>query len=389
MVTTLADAVDTSVAALVLKLGRYRLHHGGLAMIRTLGRLGVPVVGVHEDRWAPAAMSRHLTHLVTPAPDPSPTAVETLLKAAVAITGMPTVVIASDDDAAVALEQIEAPTGCLLTRSPPGLRASLVQKDSLHAIAERLGLPTPVQRLLQCPLSDAEVDRIGIPIVLKRARRALLPDGSRTFSTVLATRTDHLRGALQNTRSGPYEVLAQEPFEGEDWLYHGYYDAGAHPLVGFTGRKLRSFPARAGETAFGLVESNAEVRTVAEAFLDGVQYVGPVSMDLRRDSAGKVVILDVNPRVGACFRLFENEAGVDVVRALHLDLTGRPVPPAPPREGRTYVVESYDRVVRNAYGIRRLAWWGQLAAVDERAWFAFDDPLPAMSFTVQSLLHLE
>jgi predicted ATP-grasp superfamily ATP-dependent carboligase len=388
LVDILSGAVDTSVAAFVLKLGRYRLHHGGLAVIRTLGRLGVTVVGVHEDRWAPAAMSRYLTHRLVPPAGTSTDAVKALLEAAVAATGMPTVVIATDDDAALALDQIEdPPPGCLLTRCVPGLRASLVQKDTCHELAQRLGLPTPAQRLLRCPLSDDEVDRIRLPVVIKRVRRALLPDGSRTFSTVLATRPGQLRETLQDARFGPYEILAQEAFEGDDWLYHAYCDAESRPLVAFTGRKLRSFPAGAGETAYGQLESDAEVRAVAEAFLEGARYVGPVSMDLRRDSTGRVVILDVNPRVGACFRLFENEAGVDVVRAMHLDLSGRPVPSDPPLEGRTYVVEPYDRAVRGAYGLGRLAWWRELAAVDERAWFAADDPIPALAVAAQSLAH--
>jgi hypothetical protein len=43
-------------AALVLKLGRYRLHRGGLAVVRSLGRFGVPVL---QSRWRePGSPSR-------------------------------------------------------------------------------------------------------------------------------------------------------------------------------------------------------------------------------------------------------------------------------------------------------------------------------------------
>ena len=31
------------------------MHHGGLGVIRSLGRIGVPVYGVHEGPMAPAA----------------------------------------------------------------------------------------------------------------------------------------------------------------------------------------------------------------------------------------------------------------------------------------------------------------------------------------------
>src|SRR5215469_3015696 len=59
----LHDAIpelDTTTPAVVLKLDQNVMHHGGLGVIRSLGRLGIPVYGVHEGRWAPAATSRYL-----------------------------------------------------------------------------------------------------------------------------------------------------------------------------------------------------------------------------------------------------------------------------------------------------------------------------------------
>src|SRR3989442_274812 len=53
--------LDPKVPVLVLKTGRYVLHHGTLGIVRSLGRLGVPVYAVIEDGVAPVAMSRYLT----------------------------------------------------------------------------------------------------------------------------------------------------------------------------------------------------------------------------------------------------------------------------------------------------------------------------------------
>ena len=52
--------LDTSVPLLVVKIGPYPLHHGGVGVIRSLGRLGVPVYAVTESRVTPAALSRYL-----------------------------------------------------------------------------------------------------------------------------------------------------------------------------------------------------------------------------------------------------------------------------------------------------------------------------------------
>src|SRR5919199_632875 len=51
---------DASTPAFIVKLRRYPLHHGGVGAIRSLGRLGVPVFAVTEDRFTPAAVSRYL-----------------------------------------------------------------------------------------------------------------------------------------------------------------------------------------------------------------------------------------------------------------------------------------------------------------------------------------
>ena len=63
--------LDTSTPAVILKLDHNVMHHGGLGAIRSLGRLGVPVYGVHEDPLAPAARSRYLhgRWIWRPAPD--------------------------------------------------------------------------------------------------------------------------------------------------------------------------------------------------------------------------------------------------------------------------------------------------------------------------------
>ena len=64
-------------------------------------------------------------------------------------------------------------------------------------------------------------------------------------------------------------------------------------------------------------------------------------MDWRQDKRdGQYKILDCNPRVGMNFRMFENSAAIDVVRAQHLNLTGRSID-LQMIEGRLFTVEPY------------------------------------------------
>jgi len=66
-------------------------------------------------------------------------------------------------------------------------------------------------------------------------------------------------------------------------------------------------------------------------------------MDWRHDlNTGTYTLFDFNLRPGAQFRIFENDAGIDVVRAMHLDLSGRPIPAGSQVAGEHFVIEPWD-----------------------------------------------
>ena len=55
-------AADQRVPALILKVGQYPLHSGGLAAVRTLGRLGIPVHAIagRDDRFFPVELQQRV-----------------------------------------------------------------------------------------------------------------------------------------------------------------------------------------------------------------------------------------------------------------------------------------------------------------------------------------
>lgn len=150
----------------------------------------------------------------------------------------------------------------------------------------------------------------------------------------------------------------------------------------FTGVKVRSWPPHAGMTANAYVVDNPELADLAARFIKQIGFTGIIDLDLRFDRRdGLYKLLDFNPRMGAQFRLFENESGVDVVRAMHLDLTGRTVPEGEQRAGHRYIVENIDLPALLAY--RRSGYTTPHAPArasgTELAWLAGDDPLPFLT----------
>ncbi|MFJ7152055.1 ATP-grasp domain-containing protein [Streptomyces sp. NPDC100445] len=380
---------DRDVPGLIVKFGHYPLHHGGVGAIRSLGRLGVPMYAISEDRYTPAASSRYLRKAfvwpTTGAEDPDHL-VEGLLRIGRRI-GRPAVLIPTDEEAAVLIaEHQEHLAGSFLfPRVDPGLPRRLASKEGLHDLCAEHGVASPAAAF---PRSYGDVvafaDRTRFPVVAKNREAFVRRRRPAVHGT---TRIGTREGLLSLARDwgGEPGVVLQEYLpreDAEDWIVHACFDQDSSPLALFTGVKVRSWPPHAGMTAHAYVVDNPELAGLAARFVRRIGFSGVVDLDLRFDRRdGRYKLLDFNPRVGAQFRLFENASGVDVVRALHLHLTGRAVPRAEQRAGHRYIVENIDLPALLAY--RRSGYTTPHAPVrasgTELAWFAGDDPLPFLT----------
>jgi D-aspartate ligase len=389
---------DTSVAAVVVKLRHSVIHHGGLGAIRSLGRLGIPVYAVYEGRLAPPATSRYLSGGFVWEPTGEAEVLFEGLKAFVERLGNPAVLVPTDDAAAlfIAEHAAELADRFLFPRPPAGLPRTLASKRELYQLCNRLGVPCP---RAVAPTSRAEVEAFlegaVFPVVVKGAEPWLLPVGAGVRSTSIVHTPDGLLELYRKVEDHQATALLfQEyipPRAGQDWFVHGYCDDASACLVGFTGRKLRSYPAHAGPTSLGSWEPNEELLRQAKELFRAISYRGIMDLDYRLDLRdGRYKLLDFNPRLGAQFRLFEDDMGIDVVRAMHLDVTGRPVPAGKPLAGRRFVVENHDPLAGLAYrrsGELTLGEWGRsLAGVREAAWFAADDMRPFLAVGARALL---
>jgi D-aspartate ligase len=369
--------LDTSVPAVLVKVGRYPMHHGALGAARSLGRLGVPVYALSERRYTPAARSRYLTGVLdwstTGHEDPAELA-ERLCTVGKSL-GRKAVPYATDDEAAVLLAEYADVLSehFLLPGVPAHLPRQLNSKRGLYEACRTLGIDVPRTVFPRC---SAELHDPGLdfPVIAKntdpfgRLIRPLVPGTVRIDSqTELLSRfsgVEDLTGLLLQ------EYL---PFEdAEDWFCHFVTDAGGTTVFNVSARKLRSWPPGAGSTAHAQVEHSAAVTELCDRLAKSVGWRGIGDVDIRYDRrTGKYHLLDFNPRIGAQHAVAATEAGVDAVRALHLVLTGRPVPQAPPDTDRQIVVETIDHRARRAYrglpstvaarpGLRTVyGWWAR------------------------------
>ena len=378
--------MDRSVPALVVKLGQYSWHHGGVGAIRSLGRLGIPVYAVTEDRWTPAAASRHLRDRfvwrTTGLEDPA-WLIEGLLDIGRRI-GRPTVLVPTDDEIAVLIaEHADDLRGAFISPDvEPALPRRLASKRGLYELCTEHGVPTPWAAF---PTNADELDRVAseatFPVVVKNLEAFERHRARAVAGTTVVKNAAELL-ALARTWGGEFSVVLQDYVprgDAEDWIVNAYCDASATCRVQFTGVKVRSFPPHAGMTSSACALPNPALVEMTAHFVKRVGFRGAVDLDWRYDPRdGQYKLLDFNPRVGAQFRLFETDEGIDVVRALHMDLTGCDVPPATQVDGRRLVVENFDVPAMLAYRVRGYPTPPAAAKANsiELAWLAKDDLKP-------------
>jgi D-aspartate ligase len=389
--------LDATVPVLVFKTSRNAIHHGTLGIIRSLGRLGVPVYAGVEDRFAPAAMSRYLTRAFVL--DTRGLNTERLLTGMATIgerLGRPTVLVPTDDSAAafVAEHSDVLAKWFLFPRLPRELPRRLANKRDLYFLCRTIGVPCP-ETAFPGSVDDvhAFIERVEFPVVVKAVEPQRLPKGARSVS--LAQTSQELLAIYRQAQSPESPNLIFQEYIpeslAEDWIFHGYCNPRTDCLVSFTGKKLRSYPAFAGPTTLGVSVLNEPLIRQTEMLLKAVTYAGIMDIDYRLDKRdGQYKLLDFNPRIGANFRMFEDRAGVDVVRALHLDLTGRSVRRLPVVEGRTFIVEPYDLFTGLSYmrrgGLTVRGWWRSLQGKREIAWFSRNDPVPFLTMCARLLI---
>lgn len=384
--------MNNSVPVVVIAPG----YHGhGIA--RSLGRLGVPVYGVHADHRSPAARSRYWREnfywdINKASPEES---VDWLLGLTREI-GSRSILIPTDDyscifvaDHAVALKE-----GFLFPNQPAGLARSLSSKQKMYYLCKKYSIPTPETVFPRCRDDVIEfLNETTFPVMLKGIDTVALFKQTGKRMVVVEDGESLLKQYDELETPEAPNLMLQEYIPGGSelvWMFDGYFDDESNCLLGITGKKIRQYPAYSGVTSLGVCVANEVVEGQTSDFMKAIGYRGILDLGYKYDvKTDQYKLLDVNPRIGTTFRLFVDTNGMDVARALYLDLTGQTFVTGESREGRKWVVENFDLVSSPSYcrhgrlGIR--GWIGSYRGVEEASWFARDDLAPFFSMGWRSL----
>lgn len=375
--------VDASTPVVVLAPG---FHGHGIA--RSLGRLGVPVFAVHGSRHSPAALSRYSRENFELNLNAcrSEEGVRWLLELGQRIGDRPILIPTDDTSCLFVADHASALETAFSFPNPPlGLARKLSDKKGMYYLCREHSIPTPEALF---PESRSEVEAFAesalFPVMLKGIHTMAFKERT----GVKMVLTEDARALLdcydKIETPGLRSVMVQEYIPGGSeavWMFDGYFDEKSDCLFGLTGKKIRQYPAHMGVTSLGVCLSNSEVADQTRRFMKATGYRGILDIGYKYDArSSEYKLLDVNPRIGSTFRLFVDSSGMDVARALYLDLTGQPFEVGRPREGRKWMVENFDIISSIRHwregDLRPGQWMRSYRGLEEASWFAHDDPRP-------------
>lgn len=364
---------------------------GGLAILRSLGPLGIPIHVVEADRTDPALRSTYITEKFIRFFDETKPQdyLDFVLQIGKRI-GRKAILIPTNDELAVFVAEnaAELKRYFLFPENDPTLIRNLISKKGMFGLARDNGVPTP-QTLFPENISDVEAyaDQVEFPVMLKGIHGNRLMARTGTKMVIVNDREELItQYRLLEDPTAP-NLMLQQYIPGDDdqiYIFNGYFDGGSDCPAGFTGHKIRQYPVHVGCASLAVCKWNQTVYDATTAFMKTIGYRGILDIGYRYDPRdGQYKVLDINPRVGQAFRIFVAEDDSDVVKTLYRDLTGQPVPAARRREGRRWIIEDYDLESSLDYfreGTLGFAQWVRsYRNLEEGAWFDLRDPAPFMA----------
>ncbi len=302
----------------------------GLGAIRSLGRVGVPVIATDHRDFAIGFRSSYAFPVRTPDPVADEEGfIAAMLELGDAI-GRPAPVFPTHDEHLNSLARHKAELGDRFRYPFPGWDVLEPLQSKRHQIdtAESIGLAAPKtlhpRSLEECRTAAGE---IGFPVLVKPSENIVFKRLYRR-QAFLCERPDQLDRAYE--LSAEYEPMLQEFIPGGDdllWTLGTYIAADGEVLATFSGRKLRQTRENMGSARVGETRWEEEVVTAGLELLKALDFHGIAQVEWKRDPRdGRLKLIEVNPRLwqwhglaGAC--------GADITLAAYWDLVGERRPP--------------------------------------------------------------
>jgi predicted ATP-grasp superfamily ATP-dependent carboligase len=362
--------------------------HPGLAIARSLGRRGIPVV-VIDDQYSISEFSKYVTRVVRVSDlrDHHAT-VDSVLEVGQRLGLKGWVLFPTRDEnvAAFSIHRDRLAEFFRVTTPPWETIRWAWDKTNTYQLAETLGIPAP-RTWNPKGVEDLSALSPYLPLALKPAVKEhfFYATGAKAWR---AETSEELRELyLRACRDiDPSEILIQQIIPGDGLRQLSYCaffrDGHAHSVM--LARRMRQHPREFGRAATYVETINLpELEQLAERFLRAINFYGIVEVEFKQDPRdGEYKLLDVNARVWGFHRL-GHAAGVDFPYLLFADQCGMQVAPARGKAGLGWMrlLPDIPLVLSDlADGYLKLGdYWRSVKATCVESVFSSEDVMPSIA----------
>lgn len=309
------------------------------------------------------------------------------------------VLTCSDDAIQMTIEHREAlAEKYILDIAEPSAQWCFLNKLSTYEAAREAGVPTPLFWRADTPDDiHAHRDEYVYPLMVK-------PLFSHRFKKVfpgkyvLVHDFDELVAAFEKVHSAGVEALLLEEIPGDDdrlCSCYTYIDEQGTALFDFTKRILRRHPERQGFGCYHITDWDPEVLETGLRLMQHVGHRGIGNVEFKRDDRdGKLKVIECNIRFTAATEILV-ASGYDLPLFVYSRLAGRPFPDLrqmPYRRGVRLWFPFADFLefvaLRRQGRLTTRDWLQSVMHPQALPYWAWDDPLPSLGLSGQTLRHL-
>ena len=344
----IVNRAGAPVVGVVFGVGVYQ----GLAVMRALGRMGIPVCAMGKENSV-GFKSRYASECwVTPDTHNDPTGLlDVILKAGRKLKGegkKGVLIPTQDSMVELCSKNKEILKEYFVCHIPDySVIGACSDKQHQYSVAEKLAVPYPttyfdfdIPRLL----ADLDSGKLAYPVIFK-ARKELPLHLRKQYRFVIMNTKEEVKKLLDVITPLNIPFVIQQIIPGEDdslYTLGSVMSKDGKMKAVFTGRKLRQRPPKFGECRVGESKFVKEIIEDGEKLLRGLNYFGISQVEFKYDARdGKYKLMEVNPRSWSWVGL-PIGMGVNLPYAFFCDALGIDVPRIEMPNKRALYISLYD-----------------------------------------------
>ena len=360
----------------------------GLGAIRSLGRIGIPVIGLDSDPDMPGFKSKYCKAKLCPDPVHRPEELAEFLLNEGRKLECPGILIPASDAFVLFLSRFRNDLSAFYNflLPPSDVLEAIINKRLQYEMAEKIG--TPYSKTFY-PETLKDVEQIQkdleYPAFIKPYCGHLWREKfGGTHKGFKIHTAKELKDRYEEILPTGLQAMVQSIILGPNtnhFKVNVYIGKAGKPLAIFTLRKIRQYP-----TEFGIgtmVESihYPELAELGLKFFKGIGYRGIGSIEFKKDDRdGKLKMIELNPRLWQQ-NIHPTICGINFPLIQYLDLTNQNLLPQMEfKDGIKWWDSMADFQAFWVYfrkgELSPAKWIRSLNGIKSFATFAFDDPLP-------------